>query len=253
MRPRIVAGNWKMNTTRQMAKQLASAVVQGAGAIDSVHVVLCPPFPYLTTVAEALAGSRVALGGQNCHDKEKGAFTGEVSAVMLLDVGCKHVILGHSERRHVLGESDAFISAKVKTALKAGLEAILCVGETSEERKAGRDEEVCSQQVSAGLAGLDEQSLSRVVIAYEPVWAIGTGVTAKPEEAQAMHAFIRGQLGKQFGEAAAARCPILYGGSVDREKAPALFAQSDIDGGLIGGASLKADEFLDIIKFAVGK
>lgn len=249
MRQRVVAGNWKMNTTRESGRQLAAAVAKVV-ADDRVRVVVCPPFPYLGSVGEAIAGSRVALGAQNCHDKPKGAYTGEVSAEMVVDAGCTYVILGHSERRHGLGESDAFINSKVKTALAAGLQVILCVGETESERDSGKMEEVFTRQVTVGMAGLKVEDLGRLVLAYEPVWAIGTGRTAKPEEAQAAHVFLRGQVGKLFGEKAAAALPILYGGSVDREKAPALFAQADIDGGLIGGASLKPDDFLAIVQAA---
>lgn len=252
MRQPVVAGNWKMNTLRETGRQLAAAVARGVSD-DRVRVIVCPPFPFLGSVGEALTGTRVALGAQNCHDKPKGAFTGEVSAEMLADAGCQYVILGHSERRHGLGETDAFINSKVKTALAAGLQVILCVGETEAERDGGRMEAVFTRQVNDGMAGLKADDLPRVVLAYEPVWAIGTGRTAKPEEAQAAHVFLRGLVAKLFGEKAAGALPILYGGSVDREKAPALFAQADIDGGLIGGASLKPDDFLGIVQAAASR
>src|SRR5262245_48982849 len=184
MRPRIVAGNWKMNTTRETARQLAAAVVARLGGDDGVRVILCPPFPYLYTVKETLGGSRITLGAQNCHWETAGAYTGEVSPAMLQDVGCEYVLLGHSERRHGLGESDAFINFKVHTALEAGLHVILCVGETLEERKAKRVERVFDRQVAAALSGFSPDAFARLVLAYEPVWAIGTGETAKPEQAQ---------------------------------------------------------------------
>jgi triosephosphate isomerase len=247
MRQRIVAGNWKMNTNRAVARQLAGAVVQGVGSETRVQVVVCPPFPYLTEVAEVLAGSPVALGGQNCYERNEGAFTGEVSPTMLVDVGCRYVILGHSERRHILGETDAFIGRKVDAALKAGLRVILCVGETLEERQAGQVNSVFDRQLQGGLAHADKGLLSNVVIAYEPVWAIGTGHTATPEQVQEAHRFLRTRL----SEMGVPDLPILYGGSVDAAKAPKLFAAPDVDGGLIGGASLKPDQFLAIVQAAL--
>jgi triosephosphate isomerase len=250
MRPRIVAGNWKMNTTRDSARALARAVVEGAKGIEGVTVVVCPPFPYLIPVAEVLAGSKVALGGQNCYSEPAGAYTGEVSAGMLRDVGCTYVILGHSERRHGLGESDAFINFKVHAALEGGLQVILCVGETIEERRAKRMKQVFARQVAAALAGLAADALARLVLAFEPVWAIGTGETATPEQAQEAHAFIRSNVAELRGEKVAAALPILYGGSVKADNARSLFGQADVDGGLIGGASLKANEFLEIVKAA---
>jgi triosephosphate isomerase len=251
MRPRIVAGNWKMNTTRETARQLAAGVVTGLAGEDRLRVVVCPPFPYLPSVGEVIAGSKVALGAQNCSDQPKGAFTGEVSAAMLLDVGCRYAIVGHSERRHILGESDAFVNRKVRAALSAGLVVILCVGETLEERQAGRAEEVFYRQVAAGLSGLDASGLERLVLAYEPVWAIGTGHTAAPEQAQRAHSAIRDRIRKQFSEKVGDELPILYGGSVKADNARELFSQPDIDGGLIGGASLEVEGFLAIARAAV--
>jgi triosephosphate isomerase len=251
MRSRIVAGNWKMNTTRETARQLASGIVKEMGTEDRVAVVVCPPFPYLATVGEVLQGSKVALGAQNCYDQPKGAFTGEVSPGMLTDVGCRYVIIGHSERRHVLGETDAMINRKVRAALSVGLEVILCVGETLEERQAGRMEEVFFRQVAAGLSGLDADALAHLVLAYEPVWAIGTGHTATPQQAQAAHAFIRQHISKEFSENAGSRVPILYGGSVKADNARDLFTQPDVDGGLIGGASLEVAGFLAIVRSAL--
>jgi triosephosphate isomerase len=248
MRQRIVAGNWKMNTLRESALALADAVITGAKGITSVEAVLCPPFPYLTAIAERVAGTNVALGAQNCHCEPSGAYTGEVSAGMLKDVGCKYVILGHSERRHGLGESDGFINFKLHAALDTGLNVILCVGETLEERKARRMERVFARQVAAALSGVKADGFARLVLAYEPVWAIGTGETATPAQAQEAHAFIRRHIAELHGEKMATGLPILYGGSVKPDNARELFKQPDVDGGLIGGASLKAADFLEIVK-----
>ncbi|HEV3261434.1 MAG TPA: triose-phosphate isomerase [Gemmataceae bacterium] len=250
MRTPFVAGNWKMYTTAASARDLAAAVVRGLGADDRVSVALCPPFPYLAGVADVLHGSRVLLGAQNLYPEKEGAFTGEVSPAMLVDVGCRCVIVGHSERRHLLGETDAFINRKVRAALAAGLVVILCVGETLDEREANRTEKVLDVQLSAGLAGLDGGLMARVVIAYEPVWAIGTGRNATPEQAQQAHAFIRGRVGTICGEKIARAVLIQYGGSVKRENAAALLGQPDVDGALVGGASLKADQFLAIVAAA---
>jgi triosephosphate isomerase len=250
MRPRIVAGNWKMNTLRDSARDLARAVVTQTQDVAGVQVVVCPPFPYLAAVAEVVAGSKVGLGAQNCHTEQGGAYTGEVAAPMLRDVGCQYVILGHSERRHGLHESDAAINFKVHTALEAGLQVILCMGETLEERKAKRMERVFARQVLAALAGLKPDQLARIILAYEPVWAIGTGETATPQQAQDAHAFIRSHLAQTQGAAVAQAMPILYGGSVKADNASKLFEQPDVDGGLIGGASLKINDFLPIVKAA---
>jgi triosephosphate isomerase len=195
-----------------------------------------------------LAGSKVALGAQNCHDQAKGAFTGEVSPAMLLDAGCRYVIIGHSERRHGMGETDAMVNRKAKAALSAGLQVILCVGETLAERQESRTEEVLMRQSSAGLSGLDAAALSRLTLAYEPFWAIGTGQTATPGQAQQAHVFLREQVRKQFGEKSADGLPILYGGSVKADNARELFSQPDVDGGLIGGASLEVESFLGIVR-----
>jgi triosephosphate isomerase len=251
MREKFVAGNWKMYTTTATAKTLAAAVVEGLGAEKRVHVAVCPPTPYLAEVAAVLRGSAVELGAQNCYPEKEGAFTGEVSPVMLADVGCRWVILGHSERRHKLGETDAFINRKVHAALAAGLHVILCLGETLDERKADRTEAVLDSQLTGSLAGLDAAALRRVVLAYEPVWAIGTGVNATPEQAQQAHAYIRGRIAERFGEEAAIALPIQYGGSMKPENAAALLHQPDVDGGLIGGASLNAGQFLAIVRAAL--
>lgn len=251
MRKKFVAGNWKMFTTSDTARQLAAAVVRGLGAEQRVAVAVCPPFPYLAAVSEVLKASRIALGAQNCFHEKEGAFTGEVSPAMLVDVGCRYVILGHSERRHKLGETDAFINRKVHAALAAGLEVILCLGETLEERQANQTEKILETQLNGSLAGLDAATLGRVVLAYEPVWAIGTGQNATPEQAQQAHAFIRGRIRQRFGEEAATALPIQYGGSVKPDNAASLFHQADVDGGLIGGASLNADHFLAIVRAAL--
>jgi triosephosphate isomerase (TIM) len=251
MRQKFVAGNWKMYTTSATARQLAAAVVKGLGNETRVRVAVCPPAPYLIPVAEVLRGSPVALGAQNAYSEKEGAFTGEVSPVMLADVGCKYVILGHSERRHKLGETDAFINRKVHAAIAAGLQVILCLGETLGERQGNRTEAVLDAQLNGSLAGLDAAGLAKVVLAYEPVWAIGTGQNATPEQAQQAHAFIRSRLAAKFGDATAQAVVIQYGGSVKPDNAASLMHQPDVDGGLIGGASLNADQFLAIVRAAL--
>ncbi len=248
MRKKFIAGNWKMYTSAASAADLAAGVVQGLGKEDRVTVAVCPPFPYLAHVAEVLRGSPVALGGQNVYPEKEGAFTGEVSPAMLRDVGCRYAIVGHSERRHKLGETDEFINRKVKAALAAGLQVILCVGETLEEREANRTEGVLERQVSGGLAGVTAEALRSLVLAYEPVWAIGTGKNASPEQAQEAHAFLRQRVGDLCGAAAAQGLVIQYGGSVKPDNAAALLRQPDVDGALVGGASLKADQFLAIVR-----
>jgi triosephosphate isomerase len=251
MRKKMVAGNWKMYTTAATAAQLASAIAAGVGKEDRVTVAVCPPFPYLRVVAESLRGSNVALGAQNLYPEKEGAFTGEVSPTMLTDCGCKYVILGHSERRHKLGEDDAFINRKVKAALAAGLQVILCVGELLEERKANRTDEVLDAQLNGSAAGLTADDLKRLVIAYEPVWAIGTGHVATAEQAQAAHAFLRRRVGEKYGEETAAALPILYGGSATPDNVAQLLEQPDVDGGLVGGASLVAEKFLAVVRLAL--
>jgi triosephosphate isomerase len=217
-----------------------------------VTVAVCPPFPYLAPVADVLRGSPVGLGAQNVYPEKEGAFTGEVSPEMLLDVGCRYVIVGHSERRHKLGESDAFINRKVRAGVAAGLVVILCVGETLQEREANRTEAVLDTQVTAGLEGVTAEMLRQVVLAYEPVWAIGTGRTATPEQAQEAHACLRRRVGQLRGEPAAQALRIQYGGSVTPDKVASLMAQPDVDGALVGAASLVADKFLAIIRLAGG-
>jgi len=253
-RRKIVAGNWKMNLDRARATELARAVSSRHAEAGGVELVLCPPAAYLSTVGaalglvEAASPSGVALGGQNMHDKPSGAFTGEIAPPMLVDLGCRFVILGHSERRTLFGETDATVNAKTKAALAAGLTPIVCVGETLEEREANRTQAVVTTQIHGSLAGLSPADLERIVIAYEPVWAIGTGKVATPQQAQDVHALIRGLLGSLATPAVAATVRIQYGGSVKPDNAADLAAQADIDGALVGGASLKADDFLGIAK-----
>lgn len=245
----FVCGNWKMFTTAATGRALAEAIAAGV-TDDRVRVAVCPPFPYLATVHEAIQGSRVGLGAQNLYPAKEGAFTGEVSPAMLLDVGCHYVIVGHSERRHVLGESDGFINRKVRAGLDAGLTVIFCIGETLDERQTGRIEPVLERQMHEGLKNVAADLLDRLVIAYEPVWAIGTGQNATPQQAQEAHAFIRRRFGGLFGEPQAASLTIQYGGSVKPENVTDLMRQPDVDGALVGGASLKADLFLTIVRAA---
>ena len=249
----IVAGNWKMNLDRSAGRSLAAAVVARRGEAAAVEFVLCPPAVYLDAVGAAVAGSDVGLGGQNAHDKTSGAFTGEVAPPMLVDVGCRYVILGHSERRTLCGETDAVVNAKTRAALAAGLTPIVCVGETLEEREAGRTRSVVETQVRGSLAGLSAADLGRVVVAYEPVWAIGTGKVATPQQAQEVHALVRAVLADLASPAVAETIRIQYGGSVKPDNAADLAAQPDIDGALVGGASLKADDFLGIARAFAGR
>jgi triosephosphate isomerase len=251
MRTKFIAGNWKMFTTAASAEQLASAVVKGLGSEPRFTVAVCPPFTYLERVAKIVRGTPVGLGAQNLYPEKEGAFTGEVSPTMLVDVGCRYVIIGHSERRHKLGEIDAFISRKVHAALAAGLTVILCVGETLQEREGNQTEKVLDRQVTNGLAGIPAEGLKRLVLAYEPVWAIGTGRNATPDQAQTAHAFLRRRVGDLCGTDAAGALIIQYGGSVKPDNAAQLLKQPDVDGALVGGASLQADQFLAIARAAL--
>jgi triosephosphate isomerase len=251
MRKKFIAGNWKMNTDSITAELLASAVVKGLGSETRVDVAFCPPFPFLARVAQIVRGTPVALGAQNCYPKDDGAFTGEVSPAMLVDVGCHLVIVGHSERRQIFKETDAFINDKVHAALKAKLKVILCIGETLDERKANRTEAVLDTQLTGSLAKITAELLRNIVIAYEPVWAIGTGVNATKEQAQEAHAFVRRRVGQLCGESAAQQLIIQYGGSVKPSNAAELLNQSDVDGALVGGASLNAEDFLAIVKAGI--
>ena len=250
-RKKIVAGNWKMNKTAAEAKALVAGIRQAtADGGGSVEVVVCPPFTALESAAAALAGSRIALGAQNMNARESGAFTGEISAAMLAALGVRYVILGHSERRTLYGETDAIVNGKARAAIAAGLVPIVCVGETLAERESGRMDAVVAGQVKGSLDGVGGDALKagKVVIAYEPVWAIGTGKTASKEQAQEMHALIRRVLAEMTCGAAAAAVRIQYGGSMKPENAAELLAMPDIDGGLIGGAALKSDSFAAIVK-----
>ena len=238
-----------MNTTKPEGKELAQEVAAlSAGVPEHVGLIVAPPFTHLCAVNKALAGSRVELSAQNCADHEKGAYTGEVSVSMLKAVGCKWVILGHSERRQYYGETDEKLVVKVKLALEAGLGVILCVGENLEEREAGKHFDVCGAQIKNVLYNFTEGDMKHVIVAYEPVWAIGTGKTATAEQAEEIHAFIRKTLAEKFGAQVSDDTTILYGGSCKPSNAKELFAQPDIDGGLIGGAALKAADFIEIAK-----
>jgi len=247
MRRPFIAGNWKMNLDRAGAVALAEGVAQGTLNAAGVDVAVCPPFAYLDAVGKALEGSKVGLGAQNMYNEAKGAFTGEISAAMLCDLGCKYVILGHSERRHVLGETDQAINKKVGAALAAKLTPIVCVGELLAEREAGKTQEVIRRQFNGSLAGLSAEEMVRIVIAYEPVWAIGTGKTATPEQAEEVHLDLRRIMEGRYNRQVAEQVRIQYGGSVTPENAAQLLAQPDIDGALVGGASLKTASFLAIV------
>jgi len=253
MRKPFVAGNWKMNTDSYTSVELARRVASGSleAASKSVTVAVCPPFVYLQAVARALSASCVGVGAQDVYYESKGAFTGEISPSMLKDIGCTYCLCGHSERRHVIGETDGLINKKVTASIGGGLLPILCVGELLAEREASQTNEVVVRQLENGLAGLSVAKVSAVTIAYEPVWAIGTGLTATPQQAQEVHDFIRKLLGQMYDDQLAEGIRILYGGSVRPDNAAELMGQPDIDGLLVGGASLKADEFLEIIQAAI--
>lgn len=246
----LVIGNWKMHTTLDEAVRLASEVVRAIDAqTETVEVGVCPPFIWLEAVGERLRDSDVRLGAQTVHPEASGAFTGEISPVMLREVGCADVIVGHSERRRLFGETNAMIARRVAAARDHGLRPILCVGETLDERKAGDAESVVTNQLDGALESVALESSANLVVAYEPVWAIGTGETATPKQAQSMHAAIRHHLAGRYGEVGRGT-PILYGGSVKPHNAADLFAEPDLDGGLIGGASLNVTDFAAIVKAA---
>jgi triosephosphate isomerase (TIM) len=247
LRKKLIAGNWKMNKTSSDAAALAEELIAAVGKRSEVDIVVCPPFTALESVGRILDGSLVKLGAQNMHHEAAGAFTGEVSAPMLRALFATHVILGHSERRTLFGETDAAVNQKVLTALRHQLRPIVCVGETLAEREAGSTLKVVQIQVERALEGVAKDQATSVILAYEPVWAIGTGRNATAEQAQEVHAYLRGLLAKLFGDPAAQRVRILYGGSMKPANAPALLGQKDIDGGLIGGASLEARSFLELI------
>lgn len=247
----LVAGNWKMNVLKADAIALAKDLKGLVTGVSGVDIVICPVFTVLDAVSDVVKDSHVALGAQNCYLKESGAFTGEVSPQMLQDVGCTWTILGHSERRQYFGEDDAFLNEKLHFALDAGLKVMFCIGETLEEREGGKMNEVLERQVSQGLKGLSEAQFGQMAIAYEPVWAIGTGVTASPEQAEEAHAFVRGVVGDNFGAAVADAMRIQYGGSAKPDNAGELIKNPNVDGFLVGGAALKADSFAEIIKATV--
>jgi triosephosphate isomerase len=249
----FVAGNWKMNTDSRSSVELANAVAAGftGAAREKVTVAVIPPFVYLSAVVRAVRASGLAVGAQDVYFESKGAFTGEVSPAMLKDVGCTYVLCGHSERRHVLHETDELVGKKVTAAIGGGLLPILCVGELLEERDAGQTEQVVARHLRTGLAGLVGEKMRAVTIAYEPVWAIGTGRTATPQQAQEVHAFIRTWLSETYDRDLAQEARVLYGGSVKADNAADLMREPDVDGLLVGGASLKADEFVRIIKAAL--
>lgn len=253
MRKPFVAGNWKMNTDSDSGVALAKSIASGCSEVagHGVSVAVCPPFVYLQSVARALNSSSVALGAQDIYIEHKGAFTGEISPVMLKDVGCTYALCGHSERRHVIGEKDELINKKVMATIAGGLLPILCVGELLSERDANKTEKVITGQLKNCLAGLSAEKVAAVTVAYEPVWAIGTGRTATPEQAQEVHEFVRELLSQMYSAQLADEMRILYGGSVKPNNAAELMAEKDIDGLLVGGASLKADDFLAIIQSAV--
>jgi triosephosphate isomerase len=246
-RTKIVAGNWKMNGTRASVKALVEGIKAGAGDVKSTEIAVCTPYVFLGEVEAMLQGTKIALGAQNLSIEESGAFTGEISADMLKEYGCTYVIVGHSERRTLYGEDDALVAKKFAVARESALKPILCVGETLEEREQGITEEVVARQINAVIDLEGIAALADGVIAYEPVWAIGTGMTATPEQAQEVHAFIRGLIADKDA-AVAEKIRIQYGGSMNAGNCAELLAQPDIDGGLIGGASLKAEDFLTICK-----
>lgn len=248
MRKPFIAGNWKMNMNSASAIALAAGLAKELDSVDTVDVAVCPPYVYLQSVAAALSASNIALGSQNVYFEEKGAFTGEISCDMLKDSSCTYAIIGHSERRHVLGETDELINKKIKASINSGLLPIFCVGELLEEREAEKTNEVVAQQVKAGLDGIDAERVQAVTIAYEPVWAIGTGLTATPDQAQEVHAMIRGLLTEMYGEEVAQTIRIQYGGSAKPGNTAELMEQPDVDGLLVGGASLKVEDFAAMVK-----
>jgi len=245
----IMAGNWKMNKTTAEARDLAGKLIPLIGGVRERDVVLAPPFTALQAVAEAIKGTGVALSAQNLHWEDKGAFTGEISAEMLLDLGCKYVIIGHSERRQFFGETDETVNRKIRQALNKGLLPIVCVGETLKEREAGAANAVIERQVAGALQGVTAAEMDKVIVAYEPVWAIGTGKTATPDQANEIHSFIRSKVQISYGKDVAGLLRIQYGGSVTPENVSALMSMPDIDGALVGGASLKPESFAALVKF----
>lgn len=246
-----VGGNWKMNTNAQSGTELAKALASGLTGTGGVDVAIFPPFIYLRDLNNAISGSDIILGAQDAYFEPNGAFTGEISIEMLKDCAVSSVLTGHSERRHVIGESDSIINTKTRAILDAGLQCVLCVGETLDQRESGKTDAINEHQIRAGLEGVSKDQLANLVIAYEPVWAIGTGKTATPEDAQDAHAKIRELIANMYDQDAADAIRIIYGGSMKPGNAAELMGMADIDGGLVGGASLKADDFLEIIRAGV--
>jgi len=249
MRRPVIAGNWKLYKTESESLELIGELIPLVKDAAGVEIVVAPVFTVLSTVKNALKGTNVKLAAQDCFWEEQGAFTGEVSSTMLVDAGCSHVIIGHSERRQYFGESDETVNKKIKAALQAGLTVLFCIGETLSEREADQTFAVIERQLTGGLDGITKDGLKCLVIAYEPVWAIGTGKTASDAQAQAVHAFIRGVAAKLYGNEVAETIRILYGGSVKPENIKGLMEQKDIDGALVGGASLRADSFAQIVRY----
>ncbi len=250
MRKKVIAGNWKMNNDLSQSQNLVSNILNGLQSKSNCDVIICPPFTSLSEVSNLVKNTSVKLGAQNMYFEDNGAFTGEVSASMLKSVGCEYVILGHSERRNIFNESDEVINRKILKAIDAGLKPIFCVGELLEEREAGTTKEVVKKQVGSGLKNVDPKNINNITIAYEPVWAIGTGKTATSAQAQEVHEFIRNLITDLFSSDIAEKIIIQYGGSVKPENSGEILSQKDIDGALVGGACLKADSFLSIIASA---
>lgn len=250
MRKKVIAGNWKMNMDLHQSQKLVSEIINGLGKDNKAEVIVCPPFTSLSEISSLLKGTLIKLGAQNMYCEESGAFTAEISADMLKSVGCEYVILGHSERRVIFNESDELINKKIKTALAKELKPIFCIGELLEQRENGQTMNVVSMQIEKGLEGISSEQMKNIIIAYEPVWAIGTGKTATPEQAQEVHFFIRELVAKKYSTLVAEGLIIQYGGSVKPDNSSELLSRKDIDGALVGGACLKADAFLGIIASA---
>lgn len=250
MRKKIIAGNWKMNNDINESQSLVSGIISGLGNDDNCEVIVCPPFTSLNEVNSLVKDSPLKLGAQNMFFEESGAYTGEISASMLKSVGCEYVILGHSERRTIFGESDELINKKIKKAIESGLKVIFCIGETLAQREEGKTDAVVKNQIINGLQNITSENLKTITIAYEPIWAIGTGKTASPGQAQEVHAFIRNLIEEIYSKESAENLIIQYGGSVKPDNAASLLSQPDIDGALVGGACLKPDSFLSIIASA---
>ena len=246
MRRSLIAGNWKMNLDRKSSIELVKTLVEGSKDVNDRDILVCPSYPLLPIVKEVLNGSNIWLGAQNMHFEEEGAFTGEISPLMLKDAGAKYVIIGHSERRNIFGETDQLINKKIKSALNHNIKVVLCVGEKLNDRQSGKTEEVIENELSKDLSGLNNADAENIIIAYEPIWAIGTGVSAKPEQAEEVHKFIRSLLEKMFNKDIGENTTILYGGSVKPSNVELLAKMKNIDGGLVGGASLDCESFYKI-------